>query len=43
MDFNGTQAAIRAGYSENTAAVIACENLIKPNIQAELGELIKIH
>ena len=31
-DFNGTQAAIRAGYSENTAAVIASENLTKPNI-----------
>jgi phage terminase small subunit len=33
-DWNGTQAAIRAGYSEQTAAVIASENLIKPNIQA---------
>ncbi len=33
LDWNGTQAAIRAGYSEQTAAVIASENLIKPNIQ----------
>lgn len=32
IDLNGTQAAIRAGYSRNTAAVIAAENLIKPNI-----------
>ncbi len=31
-DFNGTQAAIRAGYSKKTAFVIASENLIKPNI-----------
>ena len=33
IDLNGTQAAIRAGYSEKTAAVIATENLRKPNIQ----------
>src|SRR5690606_7990587 len=26
-------ASIRAGYSENSAAEIGCENLIKPNIQ----------
>lgn len=39
-DWNGTQAAIRAGYSEATAAVISCENLIKPNIQ-EYINLIK--
>lgn len=31
-DFNGTQAAIRAGYSENTAKEISSENLTKPNI-----------
>jgi phage terminase small subunit len=30
---NGTQAAIRAGYSEKTAAKIASENLIKPDIK----------
>lgn len=34
IDLNATQAAIRAGYSEKTAAVIGAENLIKPNIQA---------
>lgn len=33
IDLNATQAAIRAGYSEKTAAVIGAENLIKPNIQ----------
>jgi len=33
VDLNATQAAIRAGYSESTAAVIGCENLTKPNIQ----------
>jgi len=33
IDLNATQAAIRAGYSEKTAAAIGAENLIKPNIQ----------
>lgn len=32
IDLNATQAAIRAGYSEKTAAVIGNENLIKPYI-----------
>lgn len=32
FDFNGTRSAIAAGYSENTAAEIASENLTKPNI-----------
>lgn len=40
IDFNATQAAIRAGYSENTAAKIGSENLIKPDIQSYLAELI---
>ena len=31
---NATQSAIEAGYSKKTAAVIATENLIKPNIKA---------
>jgi len=38
-DHNGAQAAIRAGYSADSAAVIACELLIKPNIQAEIARL----
>lgn len=33
IDLNATQAAIRAGYSEKTAAVIANENLRKPYIK----------
>lgn len=34
VDLDGTQAAIRAGYSAKTAAAIASENLRKPNIRA---------
>ena len=41
IDFNATQSAIRAGYSENSAKVIGCENLTKPNIQAFLSKLMK--
>jgi phage terminase small subunit len=37
--WNGTQAAISAGYSQHVARDIACENLTKPNIQAEVGRL----
>lgn len=33
-DLNATQAAIRAGYSENTARAIGQENLTKPVIKA---------
>lgn len=39
IDFNATQAAIRAGYSEDTAAVIGCENLRKPNIKARITQM----
>ncbi len=38
IDLNATQAAIRAGYSVQTAAEIGCENLTKPNIQQEIAE-----
>lgn len=38
VDLNATQAAIRAGYSENTAAVIGCENLTKPNIASAIAQ-----
>ena len=38
-DFNGTQSAIRAGYSKDTAAVIASENLTKLNIKEYLDKL----
>lgn len=37
IDMNATQAAIRAGYSEATAAQIGAENLTKPNIEAAIS------
>lgn len=39
VDLNATQAAIRAGYSMNSANVIGCENLTKPKIKAEIKRL----
>ena len=39
-DFNGTQSAIRAGYSENSAKEIAYENLTKHHIAQYLQQLI---
>lgn len=39
VDFNATQAAVRAGYSQSTARVIGQENLLKPAI----SEKIKKH
>lgn len=39
IDLNATQAAIRAGYSENTARQMGSENLAKPSIQDYLGLL----
>jgi phage terminase small subunit len=41
VDLNATQAAIRAGYSENTARDIGCENLTKPNIAAYIAKAQK--
>jgi phage terminase small subunit len=38
IDLNETQAAIRAGYSVDSARAIGCENLTKPNIQAAVGK-----
>lgn len=40
MDFNGLQAAIRAGYSKKTAGSIASENLKKPEIIKEIQRAI---
>ena len=37
--WNGTQAAIAAGYSERVASVQASENLAKPYIKAEIQRL----
>lgn len=42
VDFNGTQAAIRAGYSLKTAAVQAYENLRKPHIARAIDQRMKI-
>lgn len=38
IDFNATAAAIRAGYSGNSATIIGHENLRKPNIQEAITE-----
>lgn len=42
IDFNGAQAAIRAGYSANSAKEIASETLTKPNVKARI-EYLKSH
>ena len=39
IDLNATQAAIRAGYSKDTAGVIGCENLKKPNVAEYIKHL----
>jgi phage terminase small subunit len=39
--FNGRQAAIKAGYSEDTATEMAYENLTKPHIQNEVKRLMR--
>jgi phage terminase small subunit len=39
IDLNATQAAIRAGYSKDTARSIGCENLTKPNVQELIARL----
>lgn len=41
VDFNATQAAIRAGYSEKTAGSIGSENLKKPEIQKMIDEALR--
>ncbi|MBE5886751.1 MAG: terminase small subunit [Lachnospiraceae bacterium] len=38
IDLNATQAAIRAGYSIESARDIGCENLTKPNIQNAIAK-----
>lgn len=38
IDLNATQAAIRAGYSEDTARAIGSENLSKPYIAQAIAE-----
>ena len=39
VDFNATQAAIRAGYSTKTAYSVGSENLRKPEVQKRVKEL----
>lgn len=41
VDFNATQAAIRAGYSERNAGNIASEHLEKAHIQQEIEEAVE--
>lgn len=40
---NATQAAIDAGYSENTAKEIGSENLTKPHIKKRIDELLGVY
>ena len=39
VDFNGTQAAIRAGYKEDNANIIASQNLTKLNVRNQIEKL----
>ena len=41
VDLNATQAAIRAGYSPNSAAEIGYENLRKPQIMSAIEEALR--
>jgi phage terminase small subunit len=41
LDLNATKAAIRAGYSSETARSIGSENLSKPDIEAEIERLLE--
>lgn len=41
IDFNATQSAIKAGYSEDSAGVIGAENLKKPYIKAAVEYRLK--
>ncbi|WP_010245857.1 terminase small subunit [Acetivibrio cellulolyticus] len=41
IDLNATQAAIRAGYSKKTAYRTGADNLIKPQIQAQIQKRMK--
>jgi phage terminase small subunit len=43
IDSNATQAAIRAGYSKDTAAVIGWENLQKPYISRAIQDAFDAH
>jgi phage terminase small subunit len=40
IDFNATRAAKAAGYSEDSARAIGCQNLTKLNIRKEIDKLL---
>jgi len=40
VDFNATQAAIRAGYSQRTSNALGCQLLTKLKIQGEIRRLV---
>ena len=42
IDLNATQAAIRAGYSPESARETGCENLTKPNISNAISKALAI-
>lgn len=42
VDLNATQAAIRAGYSEDTAYAIGAENLRKPQLASAIDAAMKL-
>lgn len=41
IDFNATQAAIRAGYSSTSARQVGFDNMTKHDIQSRIKELIE--
>jgi phage terminase small subunit len=41
LDLNATQAAIRAGYSRDTARSIGSENLSKPYLRTRISEMMR--
>ena len=41
LDFNGSAAAIRSGYSETSSRQIASELLTKPNIRSEIDRILR--
>jgi len=42
IDLNATQAAIRAGYKENAAGVVACQNLKKTSIKEAIAKEMEL-
>jgi len=40
-DFNATKAAIRSGYSEDSAAVLGCKNMALPKIKKAISDSLE--